>query len=97
VHITQKCEFSLTYIETHLQQQIFYQHAFHQHADTKYFVTESLYKSAILILHADDVVQRHGYSDHFVTICVCVCVCVGVYVSMTERKLLIAITWNLGQ
>jgi len=35
-----------------------------------------------LSICADDVIQRRGYSDHFVTMCVCVCVgvCVCVYI-----------------
>ena len=30
----------------------------------------------IIIIGTDDVVRRHRYCDHFVTMCVCVCVCV---------------------
>jgi len=49
-----------------------------------------------VISHANDVVRRRGYSDHFVTMCVYVCVCVSVYVSPIKRKPLIAMTWNLA-
>ena len=27
----------------------------------------------VVFIHADDVVQWHGYRDHFVTMCVYVC------------------------
>ena len=47
-----------------------------------------------IIIHADDVVRRRGYCDHFVTMRVCVCVCVCVCVSMIKRKPLIGMTWN---
>jgi len=36
-----------------------------------------------IIIRADHLIRRHGYSDHFVM------VCVGVYASRTERKRLI--------
>jgi len=42
----------------------------------------------------DDVVQQHGYCDHFVTMCICGCV--DVYVSTIKQKLLIGMTWNLA-
>jgi len=47
-----------------------------------------------IIIHADDVVRRRGYCDHFVTMRVCVCVCVCVCVSMIKRKPLIGMTRN---
>ena len=41
-----------------------------------------LWRGRNLIIRAHDVVQRHGYSDHFATMCVCACV----YVSMIKTK-----------
>jgi len=44
---------------------------------------------SVVIIHAEDVVRRCGYCDHFVTMCVYGYV--GVYVSTIKRKPLIGI------
>ena len=52
----------------------------------------------MFIISADDVAQRRGFCNHFVTMRVCVCVCVQrgcVCVCTIKRKLLIGMTSHL--